>query len=55
MVSSVVCSASAAAFRRYSFRKAMKLCPVICRNHRMKWLALKEQTPAASATRSASA
>ena len=54
-VSSVVCSASAAAFSRYSFRKAIKLCPVICRNQRMKWLALKEQTPAASATRSASA
>jgi len=43
------------AFSRYSFRKATKLCPVICRNQRMKWLELKEQTPAASATRSPSA
>ena len=37
-VSSVACSASAAALSRYSFRKATKLCPVICRNHRIKWL-----------------
>ena len=51
----LVRSASAAAFRRYSFKKATKLCPVICRNQRIKWLALKEQTPAASATRSTSA
>ena len=54
-VSSVVCSTSAAVFSRYSFRKEIKLCPVICRNQRIKWLALKEQTPAASATRSGSA
>ena len=49
-VSSVERSAFAARFRRYSFRKETKLCPVILRNQRIKWLGLHEQTDAASAT-----
>ena len=49
-VSSVVRSASAAAFNRYSLRKAVNLCPVIFLNHRIKWLELHWQMLAASAT-----
>ena len=40
----------AASARRYSLRYATKLLPVICRNHRIKWLALQPHPFATSST-----